>query len=95
MKLMMKPNQKFTHYCDSGHGWVAVKKELLKHLGIADKISSCSYMRGKTAYLEEDDDATTFIEEVKRRDININIVSKHCKKDRSPIRSYETYKGGD
>lgn len=34
---------KFQFYADPGHGWVEVKRELLKELGIEDKISSYSY----------------------------------------------------
>ena len=34
---------KYTFYEDPGHGWLAVPMEQLVKLGIADKISSCSY----------------------------------------------------
>jgi hypothetical protein len=50
----------FIHWEDPGHGWVEVKKTLLKELGIADKITGYSYMKGEYAYLEEDCDAMTF-----------------------------------
>ena len=56
----------FTFHSDAGHGWVEVPLAVLKDLGIADKITSYSYMRtctrdGVTAYLEEDCDAGTFL----------------------------------
>jgi hypothetical protein len=50
----------FVYTQDPGHGWVAVPKVMLTELGIADKISSCSYMRGDVVYLEEDQDVTTW-----------------------------------
>lgn len=51
----------FNFHSDSGHGWIAVKISLIRELGLAGSISSYSYMKGKTAYLEEDADATKFI----------------------------------
>lgn len=81
----------FKVHSDPGHAWVAVKLKLLEELGIADKITSFSYVKGKTAYLEEDCDLTTFV--------NAYTV-KYGKKpefderhtDRfSPIRSYNRY----
>lgn len=80
----------FTFYNDSGHGWVAVWKELLRELGIEDKISQYSYMRGKTAYLEEDCDAALFFNALERMGVHYKIENKHCDK-LSPIRSYERY----
>ena len=53
--------KKFDVYCDSGHGWLKVKKNLLDVLGIADRISHFSYMRNEYAYLEEDCDASIFV----------------------------------
>lgn len=80
---------KLKYYTDPGHGWVAVKKTLLVKLGIADKISVYSYMKGKTAYLEEDDDASKLVDMLKSSGIAYELVEKYS--DRSPIRSYERY----
>ena len=41
---------------DAGHAWLAVKAGELVSLGIQDKISSYSYVKGSTVYLEEDCD---------------------------------------
>jgi len=49
-------------YADPGHGWCAVKRDLLTKLNIADKISHYSYARGNTVYLEEDCDLSTFMQ---------------------------------
>lgn len=48
-------------HSDGGHGWLAVKTKELVELGIADKITSYSFYKGKTTYLEEDQDATTYV----------------------------------
>ena len=62
-KLLKKLNPFVKSYCfftDPGHGWLRVPlKELTP---IQDKITPYSYMRGKYAYLEEDCDASTFLE---------------------------------
>lgn len=46
---------------DAGHEWLAVKQTELVELGIADKITEFSYVKGGTVYLEGDCDAATFI----------------------------------
>ena len=54
---------KYTFYEDPGHGWLEVPTLELVKLGIAGAISPCSYIHpsGKTVYLEEDCDLTTFL----------------------------------
>jgi hypothetical protein len=51
---------KITKHSDPGHGWYAVKRSLIQELGLTESISSCSYQRGQTVYLEEDSDASKF-----------------------------------
>lgn len=79
------------YHSDAGHGWVAVKIALLADLGIADKISQCSYQRGKSAYLEEDCDAVLLVDTLKAKNIEYTIKALK-QKNHSPIRSYESYK---
>ena len=45
--------EKFKFYQDAGHGWIAVKKDLLRYLGISHQISGFSYESkgGNIAYL--------------------------------------------
>jgi hypothetical protein len=57
----VKPLISQTFFTDGGHGWLKVTKTRLEKLGIADKISSCSFMRGSYAYLEEDCDFSVYI----------------------------------
>lgn len=82
---------KIVVYTDPGHGWAAVKKSKLVELGIADKVSSYSYERGETAYLEEDCDLSLLVGALKANGITPVWVDKHTDR-RHPIRSYATYK---
>ena len=77
-------------HSDPGHGWLAVKLSDQKMLGIAADISSYSYVKGKTAYLEEDCDATRFIKAAESRGITVEVRSGP-QRDRSPIRSFRSY----
>jgi sugar phosphate isomerase/epimerase len=79
------------YYTDPGHGWAACKIDTLRDLGIADAISHYSYMRGRTAYLEEDCDFARLLDALAARGIAYVITEKHTNR-RSPIRSYATYK---
>lgn len=81
------------YFTDPGHGWVSVKKSVLVFLGIAGKISHYSYMRGASAYLEEDCDLGLLYQTCDANGIKINLTPKHTNK-RSPIRSYDTYRMG-
>jgi hypothetical protein len=81
----------FKHYTDPGHGWVAVKKKFLEEIGIADQITSYSYMKGQTAYLEEDQDASTLYNTLKGMGHDMVFLTKNTNKPH-PIRSYEMYK---
>ena len=81
---------KLKHYTDPGHGWVAVKRNLLVELGILEKITSYSYQKGQTVYLEEDCDYTTLVETLKTRGITVELIEKYTN-NRSPIRSYPSF----
>ena len=87
----MTTRQRFVIYTDPGHGWLAVKRSLLERLGIAEKITPYSYQRGKTAYLEEDCDFTTFHRAALAAGIDPDYFAKHTDK-RHPIRSYAVYR---
>jgi hypothetical protein len=86
-------NLKLNYFTDPGHGWVSVKLQTLIDLGIADKVSYYSYMRGSSAYLEEDCDLGLLYQACDSRGLKIDLTTKHTNK-RSPIRSYTTYKAG-
>lgn len=80
----------FNVYADQGHAWVKVRKVLLLKMGIADKISSYSYMRGDDAYLEEDCDLTLFANTYREMGGEIKYKFHHTDKQ-SKIRSYQHY----
>jgi hypothetical protein len=82
---------KLKFYADAGHGWLAVKRDLLTALGIADKITPFSYQRGKTVYLEEDCDCATFTLAMETAKIRWSIDGDARYSNRSPIRSYASY----
>lgn len=88
MKTKKVLNLKF--YCDPGHGWVAVKVSLLRELGITGQISRCSFVKGGTAYLEEDCDAERLIRALDAKGIAYKIESKHTN-SYSPIRNYQSW----
>lgn len=77
---------KLTFHTDAGHGWLAVNRAHLEELGIVDQISTYSYQKGSTAYLEEDCDASRFFEAAKAAGWVLHMVDNY--KDRSPIRNY-------
>lgn len=65
----MNLDRVYVFFSDPGHGWLAVPMEVLKFLGIERAITPYSYISrsGKTAYLEEDVDATTLIKALEAR----------------------------
>lgn len=83
-------NLKLNYFTDPGHGWVSVKLQTLIDLGIYNKISTYSYIRGKSAYLEEDCDLGLLFATCDSKGITIDLNTKHTN-NRSPIRSYAVY----
>jgi hypothetical protein len=85
----MKKKQ-YIVYEDPGHGWLKTTRVELVRLGIADKISSCSYQRGKYVYLEEDCDLPKL--HSAKTALGFEVTFKELVTDRSSkIRSYEPY----
>ena len=81
-------------YNDPGHGWMKVNRKELESLGIADKITGYSYMRGESVYLEEDCDMQIFLTALRLKfgEFNINDICKdHYSDKQSKIRNYDNY----
>jgi hypothetical protein len=78
---------KRTFHTDPGHGWLEVHYSELA--GFETEITRWSYQKGDKVFLEEDCDATKFVEEMKNRGIEIEFVEKY--QHRSPIRNYAPY----
>jgi len=81
---------KLNFLSDPSHGWLSVKLADIEVLGIAGEISNYSYIRGKSAYLEEDRDAGIFLNAAKNAGWQVTYIEKYTNK-RSPIRSYSSY----
>jgi hypothetical protein len=81
----------FTFFSDPGHGWLEVPISLLCKLGIADKITPYSYMRGDKAYLEEDCDFGAFLRAAKAAGWKVEIREQVQRYGDSPIRNYLSY----
>jgi hypothetical protein len=75
---------------DSGHGWLQVEREELIALGIADKISGFSYVKGEYVYLEEDCDASLYLNVIGKR--STDFPETYYKND-APCRNYNHYRG--
>lgn len=81
---------KIKFYADPGHGWGAVKRQVLFQHQVADKISIYSYQKGNTVYLEEDNDLPTLVTALALKGITVEWQEKHTDR-RSPIRSYDRF----
>jgi len=79
---------------DPGHGWLCVKISELEALGIADKITGFSYMRKQSAYLEEDQDMTTYQNALKERGIELETVNGKIFNKDHPIKRFQPYQYG-
>lgn len=77
-------------YEDPAHGWLAVPFQWLEALNIVGDISYCSYLKGSTAYLEEDCDAPLFRKAAEKHGFRLFIDHRHTN-DRSAIRSYPSF----
>lgn len=83
--------QTFTYYQDPGHGWLAVPRDLLHELGIAEDISRYSYQRAETVFLEEDCDMTRFVRAMGAAGHEFKAIDAHTNSD-SFIRSLPSYR---
>jgi len=87
-KIMTKT---YNFYNDPGHGWMKVKFEEIINLSLITKISSYSYVRNNSVYLEEDCDAPKFINALKEKGIDVKFKEFHTNRS-SRIRNYNSYK---
>jgi len=84
---------KFNYHQDAGHGWLAVKIDLIRELNISDKITSYSYMKNEYAYLEEDQDAGTFSKAFEAKFKHKPIINTLRQRSyRSVIRNFRQFK---
>jgi hypothetical protein len=81
----------FDYITDPGHGWVKVPVRALVELGVAHRISECSYRKGDNAYLEEDCDAPTFFRKWKAENSakELSLRERNRERGESRVRGYE------
>ena len=77
-------------YTDPGHGWLKVPKNHPAFRVIASRISDYSYERGNFVYLEEDCDASLFLQVLHNCKIELVVHSHHSDR-RSRIRGYNRF----
>ena len=80
---------KLTYYTDPGHGWLAVNRADLDALDIAHKITRYSYERAGRVYLEEDQDAETYMAAAKAAGWKVTIREHY--QDLCRVRYYASY----
>ena len=81
---------KYIFHHDASHGWLQVPRRELLELGIEHQITAYSYQYLDIVYLEEDDDASTFINALKARGQTPNITERYDG-DTSNIRRFQHY----
>ena len=89
-KKPAKTTVKLLSYTDPGHGWLRVPHKMLAKLEIAHLITPFSYMRTIYAYLEEDQDMTTFMLAMDRAGKKVEMVNRNTQRQ-SRIRNYASY----
>jgi len=82
---------KINIFSDSSHGWAEVKLSELERLGIAQKISRYSYVKGETAFLEEDCDLAVYLDALRSAGEVFEFQEHHTHGD-SFIRGYNAYR---
>jgi hypothetical protein len=81
--------KKYTFFDDPGHAWLEVPMADLERLAIDGAISGFSFIHGRMAYLEEDQDAGTFMDAAKANGWIVQFNEVH--QDPTPIRDYAHY----
>ena len=81
----------FNFHSDPGHGWLAVKKSLIRELGLAGTISRFSYMKGQTAYLEVDCDMGRFFDAFKAKFGIEPKINELQSRENTPIRNMDLF----
>ena len=85
----MTTTRKLTFYTDPGHGWLEVPRADLATLGIAAKITPYSYAKHGRAYLEEDLDASRYLEAARAAGWRVTMREQYA--DPCPIRDFPRY----
>ena len=84
-------NKTFNYYIDGGHGWVAVKRKLLKQLGVLKQVTEFSFQKGETVYLEEDHDTRIFWEAFEKEFNCKPLLIEKISRGISHVRRYQRF----
>ena len=80
----------FTLYSDPGHAWLKVSVKDAIDVGLfPSDFTRYSYTRNESLYLEEDCDASAYLDAAKAKGWTINIREQYS--DRSTIRTFVRY----
>jgi len=86
----MKTTRKLTYHTDPAHGWIEVNRADLDALDIAHQVSRYSYERADRVYLEEDCDASLYMDAAKAAGWVITMTESFAP-DNSPVRDFPRY----
>lgn len=81
---------RYIYHTDPGHGWIAVKVQELFDLGIVEAITEYSFIKGKTAYLEEDYDLSLFADAFQKKHGEMPQYEERYH-ERTAIRNYPRF----
>jgi len=87
--MFERTTRKLTFHADRGHGWLEIPATDVHALHLTP--SNYSYIKGDKVYLEEDCDATAYLERAKSAGWKINITEKYTDTD-SVITTYDRIK---
>lgn len=80
---------------DPGHGWLKVPLCVLDQWGLLPQITPYSYIRlgvrQSFAYLEEDCDASVFMDAAKQRGVAVKLRERVAGQKESKVRRYEPF----
>ncbi len=88
----MTTERTLVFYSDPAHGWLRVERVDLAQLGIAQDITGYSYQSGEYVYLEEDQDATAYIDAAEAAGWKLSWTEKVEPHNMSRIREYARYR---
>jgi len=83
--MFERTTRKLTFHADPSHGWLEIPAIDVHALHLTP--THYSYIKGDKVYLEEDCDATAYLERAKSAGWKINITEKYTDTD-SVIRTY-------
>ena len=85
-------NRTIIVYSDPGHSWGKVSIKTVQKLGLIEKISGFSYIRGDFLYLEEDCDLPMVVDALMSEGHVVKLIEKHTDRE-SRIRRYDAWYG--